>query len=559
MTNEWHGFQPGDESGRRPADPDTAQGDHNGRSPSDPNHARHRAPGDALTGGGYDPGYGGQLPGAYPAEGHGGTYGADAPGSYAPGSYAPEGHDSGYGTQGGPYGGQAPDGYSAAGYGAPGDNGGAAYPGGGHGAGQDAGTGGTGGGSYGGQAPGGPAGQGYAGQGYAGQGYAAPGGAYAGDGQDGGGRHAGQGAGVYPVGGHDEGYGAREYGDHPDGGRTYVPEPLAGPMPPYSEPGAPYAPPTPGDAWGGHAGGADWAQGAAHPHPQAGGVEQTAVLPVVESLPQQTPGRHGDQGQGQSQAQGQPQAPVRTGSPIIAPGLEPAALTAALGLLMAGGAALGKPGLAVLLVVLQAVTAAGWFRLNGMWPARQGIALAFLSGVTADIGLLIAGDDHGPAVLIGTLGVWLLLVLVLQLRHHGSADERMSSLTATSASTLLTVVAAGYLATAASHAGSDPVVVGAVAVALAALVRALPLPGAASVVVALLAAAATGFATGPATGMSGGDAVLIAAACGVCALIGLRVASYDFPSRFVHFTAGVALPLTAAAPAVYILGRVLTG
>ena len=50
---------------------------------------------------------------------------------------------------------------------------------------------------------------------------------------------------------------------------------------------------------------------------------------------------------------------------------------------------------------------------------------------------------------------------------------------------------------------------------------------------------------------------LLAAAAGACALVGLRVASYDFPSRFVHFTAGVALPLTAAAPAVYLLGRAL--
>ncbi|CAM5228086.1 hypothetical protein SMICM304S_11179 [Streptomyces microflavus] len=38
---------------------------------------------------------------------------------------------------------------------------------------------------------------------------------------------------------------------------------------------------------------------------------------------------------------------------------------------------------------------------------------------------------------------------------------------------------------------------------------------------------------------------------------GLRVASYDYPSRFVHMTAGVALPLTVAAPAVYLIGRAL--
>lgn len=247
-------------------------------------------------------------------------------------------------------------------------------------------------------------------------------------------------------------------------------------------------------------------------------------------------------------------APVRTGSPIIAPGMRSAVLTAALGLLLAGGALVGRPGLAVVVAVLQAVTAAGWFRLNGMWPARQGIVLAFLAGLAADVALLVTERDNAPAVLIGTLGVWLPLVLVLQLRHRGSADERISSLTATSVSTFVTVLATGYLAAAGTAAGSDPVVIGATAVAVAILARVLPLPGAVSVVVALLAAAGSGFVTGQATG-TGHVGALFGLGAGVCALIGHRVASYDFPSRFVHLTAGVALPLTAAAPVVYLLAR----
>ncbi len=56
----------------------------------------------------------------------------------------------------------------------------------------------------------------------------------------------------------------------------------------------------------------------------------------------------------------------------------------------------------------------------------------------------------------------------------------------------------------------------------------------------------------------GAGGALLGLAAGVCALIGLRVASYDYPSRFVHMTAGVALPLTAAAPAVYLIGRIIT-
>ncbi|MFJ8296471.1 hypothetical protein ACIQ9R_11400 [Streptomyces sp. NPDC094447] len=238
-------------------------------------------------------------------------------------------------------------------------------------------------------------------------------------------------------------------------------------------------------------------------------------------------------------------------SPIIAPGMQPALLTAALGLLLAGGAALGTYALLVPLVLLQGLTAAGWFRLNGMWPARQGIALAFAGGLAADAVLLATGRENTAAAIFGTLGVWVLLCLVLQLRSHADPDERMYGLMATIASAALTVVATGHLG-----AEPDAVVVGGVAVAAAVVARALPLPGAVSAVVALLASAGAGIAAGGLTDL-GSSGALLGLGAGVCALVGLRVASYDYPSRFVHMTAGVALPLTAAAPAVYLLGRAL--
>ncbi|MEU3657516.1 hypothetical protein AB0E67_33075 [Streptomyces sp. NPDC032161] len=239
-------------------------------------------------------------------------------------------------------------------------------------------------------------------------------------------------------------------------------------------------------------------------------------------------------------------------SPIIPPGIQPAGLTAVLGLLLAFGAAIGSYALLVPLVLLQAVTAAGWFRLNGMWPARQGIVLAFAGGIVADAALLAAGRENAPAAVLGTLGVWVLLTVVLQLRSHADADERMYGLMATTASAALTVLAAGHLA-----AVPDAVTAGTVAVAATVLVRALPLPGPASVAVALLAGAGAGAAAGTLAGPGGTHGALLGLAAGGCALIGLRAASYDYPSRFVHMTAGVALPLTAAAPAVYLIGRML--
>ncbi|MER5813483.1 hypothetical protein ABT143_35810, partial [Streptomyces sp. NPDC002033] len=245
------------------------------------------------------------------------------------------------------------------------------------------------------------------------------------------------------------------------------------------------------------------------------------------------------------------QARAEGRSPIIDPGPQPAILTAALGLLMAAAAAFGQYALLLPLIALQGLTAAGWFRLNGMWPARQGIALAFLGALAADAAVLAVGRPNGPGAIIGTLGAWVLLTLVLQLRSHADPDERMYGLMASVTSAALAIVCAGHLA-----ADGKAVSVGAAAVAVAVFARALPLPTAPSVGVSLAAAAGAGVAVGGLTGM-GAAGALLGLAAGVCALIGLRVAAYDYPSKFVHMTAGVALPLAAAAPAVYLIGRVV--
>lgn len=255
------------------------------------------------------------------------------------------------------------------------------------------------------------------------------------------------------------------------------------------------------------------------------------------------------------------------GSPIVPPGPVPALATVALAAVLAGTAQLPFPVFVCAVVVLQAVTAAGWFRLNGMWPARQGIAVAFLAGVTADVAVVAVDGDHVPTALVCTLGVWVLPHLVLHLRNHSAPDERLYALTAALTSTVLTVVAAGYVAALAASpdtpageaAAADAVAVGAAGVAAAALLRALPLPRLLSPVVAVLGAAGVGHLTSRLTdyAATGPQAAVLGLAAGLCALAGLRTASYDFPSRFVHLTAGVALPVTFAAPAVYALGRVL--
>ncbi|WKD37336.1 hypothetical protein KO717_19690 [Streptomyces xanthophaeus] len=316
-----------------------------------------------------------------------------------------------------------------------------------------------------------------------------------------------------------------------------------------------------------------------HQPRQSPPVEETAYLPPVVDAPAAegtayvTPQAAATPGEEPAEAPGEPQEitswspPTLAGntlravdpaqaraegrSPIIDPGPQSAILTAVLGLLLAVAAALGQYALLLPLIALQGLTAAGWFRLNGMWPARQGIALAFAGAVVADVAVLAVDPTYGPGAIVGTLGAWVLLTLVLQLRSHADPDERMYGLMASVASAALAIICAGYLA-----ADSAAATVGAAAVAVAVFARALPLPTAPSVGVSLAAAAGAGIAVGGLTPVGTGGA-LIGLVAGVCALVGLRVAAYDYPSKFVHMTAGVALPLAAAAPAVYLIGRVV--
>ncbi|MHA4813637.1 hypothetical protein ACXZ65_04675 [Streptomyces aculeolatus] len=239
-------------------------------------------------------------------------------------------------------------------------------------------------------------------------------------------------------------------------------------------------------------------------------------------------------------------------SVLIAPGPQPAALTAVLASLLAVAAALDvRPGLAAAVALLQGVTAAGWFRLNGMWPAREGIALAAAAGLTATGAVLAVDEDDATIAAIGSLAGWFLLIALVQLRSTSAPKERLTALNVALAAAALAVLASGYLA-AERHA----VVVGAVAVAAGTLGRAVPLPPNASPVAAVAAAGAGGLGAGLGTDM-GADGGLLGLAAGVCVLIAVRVASYDYPSRFVHMTAGVSLPLTLSVPAVHLLGLAL--
>lgn len=263
-------------------------------------------------------------------------------------------------------------------------------------------------------------------------------------------------------------------------------------------------------------------------------------------------------------------AAPRTGTPIRYPGLQPALLTLVLAALLTGLGVLGRPAAAGGVFVLQLVTAAGWFRLNGMWPARQGIALAALAAAVTDGVILFTASGVVFQVLLAVLGVGVLLVLGQQAVQRTPPGELTDALTVTLVATALTVLTAGWLPVRAlgPDSWSDAAVlsVGVAAVAVTGVFRAglltlgrvLALPAELfSLLIALAAAAGSGVLAGAWTHVGAGNGALIGLAAAVGGLIGHRVAAYDFPSRFVHLTAGVALPLSCAVPTTYLAGWLL--
>lgn len=264
-----------------------------------------------------------------------------------------------------------------------------------------------------------------------------------------------------------------------------------------------------------------------------------------------------------------PAAPAATPAPVSLrdrvpiwhpPGIVPALLTACFAVVLAAGALAGGAATVGSVVLLQVLTAAGWFRLHGMWPARQGILLAVLAALAADAAVLLA-DDRAFRVLPGVMAGVVGLVLVQQLARRDGRPEMMPALTATLSAAMLAVLDVLFvLAARVDGPGvrdGAPVAVGAVAVAAAVLCAALPLPGPVGAVLGLAAAAGVGVVVGSMTDLD--SAAVLGVGAGLLGLLGRRVAGYDHPSRFVHMTAGVALPLALAAPAVYLLGRMAIG
>jgi hypothetical protein len=178
----------------------------------------------------------------------------------------------------------------------------------------------------------------------------------------------------------------------------------------------------------------------------------------------------------------------------------------------------------------------------------------------ADIAVLAADETRPLEHVAPVLGLALLAALVHQLVRRDGRVELTSSLTATVAAAVLAGLAAGWLALDVSRAGTDLLVLAAVAAAAPLLADLAAGAIGLGRWVGILAAAAVTGAAAVALAVVTDVSFTVALAAGAGGAVAARLAVL-LANRAAapHPLLAAALPAILVAPSVYLLGRVLLG
>lgn len=286
----------------------------------------------------------------------------------------------------------------------------------------------------------------------------------------------------------------------------------------------------------------------------------------------------------------------------------------------AGASAGGQAALLVAVALVQVLLVVGWFAVLDVPGERGGAAIALAAGLAADIAMLERGAAASVGPLAGVLGLATVAALLHQLARsnagrgpRGAAEPAGSdgrqtaarvteSLTATLSATVFSVLAATLVAERGATHGQTVTVVAVTAAGAATAVSVLtvsvlPLRPELGDPLAAVAGLAVGAGAGALSGdMDTGYVLAVAVGAAVLAVVGRRIAAFaafDVAARRVRATAGsadppaggraaaraarraaarearrageaillvgTALPVVLAAPAAYILGRLLVG
>ena len=245
----------------------------------------------------------------------------------------------------------------------------------------------------------------------------------------------------------------------------------------------------------------------------------------------------------------------------------PSALSAALVAVLALAAAVGRPLLGAGVAVVQVVFTLGGVRPAAVPAARAGAWLALVVSLGASAWTLLT-DPNGMWPVAVLLGPALVAAMAIQLGRHDGRQAMTMSLTMTVAACALAVLPVAWLALRSVEGGVHAVWLGLLGVGVVGLAELLPLPVAVrrSVAILLAAAVAAGLmlVAGVAAAVPTVGGVVVGAAAALSAVIAVTAVDRVAVEARGN-TAGVlaplrvTLPIVAAAPISYVLGRILIG
>jgi hypothetical protein len=255
---------------------------------------------------------------------------------------------------------------------------------------------------------------------------------------------------------------------------------------------------------------------------------------------------------------------------------------------------ISQTALLVPVLLAQALLVVGWYAVLGVPGRDLGAVLAIGAGFTGDIAMVVRDGDPSLGPLAGVLGAAMAVAIGVQLVRTDGRERVTASLTATVSAVVLSLLAATLLAERGATHGQTVTVVAVLATGAATAVLAAPLPPAFAEAPAFAAATVLGTLAGVIAGdMDTWEVAVLAASAGVLAVAGRRAAVYlawdlTHPAAAEPATAmaggraanraarrsaardarrsgeailvvGSALPVVLAAPASYVLGRLLVG
>jgi hypothetical protein len=236
--------------------------------------------------------------------------------------------------------------------------------------------------------------------------------------------------------------------------------------------------------------------------------------------------------------------------------------------LLAVAAYAGAVPLALAVAFVQIVFIVGWFAVVDVPGGRGGTIVATGAAVLAD-GLLLAQamrtDEPDLVPVAVTLGVALLAAFVHQIARRKGRPDVVASITATLTVTAIAVLGALLLPATGGDGSAAAVVAVVVGAGAATASTLLPLSPWVAAAIAVVVAAAIGAVVGATSDDVGvAPGVALGAAAAVLAVLGTAVARFalhdaaDRPAeRILRLAVPALLPLLLAAPAAYVLSRVL--